>query len=76
MASEENPVEEFRRVTAATMRAISEREDIQLTFGSEARLVGNNETGSFGHSVGHHTHERSTFDVSRREQECRETLGR
>ena len=42
MASEENPVEEFRRVTAATMRAISEREDIQLTFGSEARLVGNN----------------------------------
>jgi len=42
MASEENPVEEFRRVTAAAMRAISDREDIQLTFGSEARLVGNN----------------------------------
>lgn len=42
MASEENPVEEFRRITAATMRAISEQEDIQLTFGSEARLVGNN----------------------------------
>lgn len=42
MASEENPVEEFRRITAATMRAISENDEIQLTFGSEARLVGNN----------------------------------
>ena len=42
MASEENPVEEFRRVTAATMRAIAENDEIQLTFGSEARLVGNN----------------------------------
>ena len=42
MASDENPVEEFRRVTAAAMRAISENEELQLTFGSEARLVGNN----------------------------------
>lgn len=42
MASEENPVEEFRRITAATMRAIAENDEIQLTFGSEARLVGNN----------------------------------
>ncbi len=41
MASDENSVEEFRRVTAATMRAIAERDDIQLTFGSEARMVGN-----------------------------------
>ncbi len=40
MASDENSVEEFRRVTAATMRAIAERDDIQLTFGSEARMVG------------------------------------
>ena len=41
MAGEENPVEEFRRVTAATMRAIAERDDIQVTFASEARMVGN-----------------------------------
>jgi len=40
MASEENPVEEFRRVTAAAMRAIAERDDLQLSFGSEARMVG------------------------------------
>ena len=42
MASDENSVENFRQVTAATMRAIAEREDIQLTFGSEARIVGTN----------------------------------
>ena len=42
MASDENPVENFRQVTAATMRAIAECEDIQLTFGSEARIVGTN----------------------------------
>lgn len=41
MASDDNPVEEFRRVTAATMRAISGNEEIQVTFGSEARMVGN-----------------------------------
>ncbi|HET7055354.1 MAG TPA: hypothetical protein VFI12_02765, partial [Thermomicrobiales bacterium] len=40
MASEENPVEEFRRITAAAMRAIAERDDVQLSFGSEARMVG------------------------------------
>ncbi len=40
MAGEENPVDEFRRVTAATMRAIAERDDITVAFGSEARLVG------------------------------------
>src|SRR5437879_6340861 len=41
-----NPLEEFRRVTGATMRAISERGDVQASFspgpanllGSEARL--------------------------------------
>jgi len=41
-----NPLEEFRRVTGATMRAIAERNDLQATFstgpanllGSEARL--------------------------------------
>ncbi|MEE2654437.1 MAG: cobaltochelatase subunit CobT [Pseudomonadota bacterium] len=42
MASDENRVENFRQVTAATMRAIAENEEIQLTFGSEARLVGTN----------------------------------
>ena len=40
MAGEENPVDEFRRVTAATLRAIAERDDITVVFGSEARLVG------------------------------------
>ncbi|MPY70316.1 MAG: cobaltochelatase subunit CobT [Alphaproteobacteria bacterium] len=40
MASEESPVEAFRRATAAAMRAIAERDDLQLTFGSEARLTG------------------------------------
>src|SRR5260221_11731123 len=41
-----NPLEEFRRVTGATMRAIAERTDLQASFstgpasllGSEARL--------------------------------------
>ena len=42
MASDENRVENFRQVTAATMRAIAENEEIQLTFGSESRLVGTN----------------------------------
>ncbi|MEC8622634.1 MAG: cobaltochelatase subunit CobT [Pseudomonadota bacterium] len=41
MASDESPIEEFRRVTAAAMRAIAENEEIQVTFGSEARMVGN-----------------------------------
>jgi len=40
MASEESPVETFRRATAAAMRAIAERDDLQLSFGSEARLTG------------------------------------
>ncbi|MEC7490487.1 MAG: cobaltochelatase subunit CobT [Pseudomonadota bacterium] len=35
------PAEEFRRVTAATMRAIAERDDLTLVYGSEARLVDN-----------------------------------
>ncbi|MEX2453053.1 MAG: cobaltochelatase subunit CobT [Rhodospirillaceae bacterium] len=39
--ADENPAEEFRRVTAAAMRAISEREDLTLVYGSEARLVDN-----------------------------------
>ena len=39
--SDDQPAEEFRRVTAATMRAIAEREDITLVYGSEARLVDN-----------------------------------
>jgi cobaltochelatase CobT len=39
--AEENPVEGFRRITAATMRAIAGNEEIQLSFGSEARMVGN-----------------------------------
>ncbi|MBB44297.1 MAG: cobaltochelatase subunit CobT [Rhodospirillaceae bacterium] len=41
MASDENPSEEFRRITAAAMRAISENEELQVAFGSEARMVGN-----------------------------------
>ena len=41
MAAEESPVEAFRRATAAAMRAIAEREDIQVNFGAEARLVDN-----------------------------------
>ncbi len=40
MAYEDNPAEEFRRVTAAAMRAIAENEEITVTFGSEARLTG------------------------------------
>ena len=35
------PNEEFRRITAAAMRAISERDDLTLVYGSEARLVDN-----------------------------------
>ncbi len=42
MASDESPVENFRQVTAAAMRAISGNEELQLTFGWEARLVGDN----------------------------------
>ena len=39
MAGDEHPIEAFRRVTAATMRAIAEREDVSVSFGAEARLV-------------------------------------
>ena len=39
--SDDQPAEEFRSVTAAAMRAIAEREDITLVYGSEARLVDN-----------------------------------
>jgi cobaltochelatase CobT len=42
MASDDSKVEQFRQVTAATMRAIAECDEIQLTFGSEARMVGTN----------------------------------
>jgi cobaltochelatase CobT len=46
MTGPQNPLEEFRRVTGATMRAIAERNDLQASFstgpasllGSEARL--------------------------------------
>ena len=37
----ESPIEEFRRVTGAAMRAIAEREDVTVNFGAEARLVDN-----------------------------------
>ena len=40
-ASPESPIEEFRRVTGAAMRAIAEREDVTVNFGAEARLVDN-----------------------------------
>ena len=40
MAYDDNPAEEFRRITAATMRAIAENDEITVTFGSEARLTG------------------------------------
>lgn len=39
--TDNQPAEEFRRVTAAAMRAIAEREDLTLVYGSEARLVDN-----------------------------------
>ncbi len=39
MAADETPAEAFRRVTAAAMRAIAERDDITVNFGAEARLV-------------------------------------
>ncbi len=39
MAANESSAEAFRRVTAAAMRAIAERDDIQVNFGAEARLV-------------------------------------
>ena len=39
--AEDLPAEEFRRVTAAAMRAIAERDDITVVYGSEARLVDN-----------------------------------
>ena len=41
MAANESPAEAFRRVTAAAMRAIAERDDIQVNFGAETRLVDN-----------------------------------
>ncbi len=40
MAFDDNPAEEFRRITAAAMRAIAARDDVTVTFGSEARLSG------------------------------------
>ncbi len=40
-APPESPIEEFRRVTGAAMRAIAEREDVTVNFGAEARLVEN-----------------------------------
>ena len=39
--SDNQPAEEFRRVTAAAMRAIAGRDDITLVYGSEARLTDN-----------------------------------
>ena len=35
MAEQENPVEVFKRATAATMRAMSDRDDLQVTFSAE-----------------------------------------
>ena len=40
MSPEENPAELFRRVTAAAMRAIAERDDILVSYSAEARLNG------------------------------------
>ena len=39
--SDNQPAEEFRRVTAAAMRAIAGRDDVTLAYGSEARLIDN-----------------------------------
>ena len=39
MVATETPAEAFRRVTAAAMRAIAERDDVTVNFGAEARLV-------------------------------------
>jgi cobaltochelatase CobT len=39
--SGESPAEVFRRVTAAAVRAIAERDDLEVTYGAETRLVDN-----------------------------------
>ena len=39
--SDQQPTDDFRRLTAAAMRAVSGREDLTLVYGSEARLVDN-----------------------------------
>ena len=35
MPDSDSPVEVFKRATAATLRAISEREDVTVTYGAE-----------------------------------------
>ena len=35
MTSEDNTVDEFRRITSAVMRAIAHRDDIDVTFAAE-----------------------------------------
>ena len=42
MTDRDSPVEEFKRATAATMRAISHREDIEVNFGAEQSGVAGN----------------------------------
>jgi len=37
MAETETPIEAFKRATAATLRAIAEREDVTVTYGRRAR---------------------------------------
>ena len=40
MPNNETPLETFRRVTGATMRAIAERKDVTVQFAAETRLTG------------------------------------
>ena len=40
MSNNETPLESFRRVTGATMRAISEQKDVTVQFAAETRLTG------------------------------------
>jgi cobaltochelatase CobT len=42
MTDRDSPVEEFKRATAATMRAISHRDDIEVNFGAEQSGVAGN----------------------------------
>lgn len=42
MSSADTPAEHFRRVTGAVMRAISEHPELAVTYGADAKLVGEN----------------------------------
>src|SRR5438552_3106138 len=39
MSESESPAEIFKRSTAATVRAIAERDDVQVTYGADRKVV-------------------------------------